>query len=458
MTLVCLDSDCVNVNNLLPNRTSLMRKNGKVTLIASEEGIEIAINAFNRRFKSRLKFAESSLIGRSTITNFFLRKPIQPDSFQRICKELDINWQDILYEAPVRELSKIVDVTQVPDREIDGKKTITITAEHPQSGLVVLSVVLGGEYSEESEITIVTKLLDNYSGQYEKLSVSIHRGSIRLIIGGTSRAIQEIVSKIESGEITEVNGFPIESIEIVSDEGERSNGKWRLVQRIKDGVTVATNLSGTDLSETNLSGTDLSETNLSGANLIRADLSRADLSGANLSGANLSEANLSGANLSGANLSEANLSGANLIRADLSGADLSGANLIRADLSGIRDRASARDRDRYRYRARRKAANLSGANLSEADLSEANLIRVNLSGVNLSGVNLSGTDLSEANLIRANLSGTSLSRADLGNARVEGARFGSNSGISDDLKKELMDKRAIFEENPGDRSKNPVLK
>jgi Pentapeptide repeats (8 copies) len=379
-----------------------MRKNGKVTLVASEVGIETAIDALKQRFNTKVDFAKSSFVGRGTITKFFQREPIQSDSFQQICKELDLNWRDLLFEAPVRELSETADVTKVLHQEIDRKKTNAITAEYSQNGFVVLSVVLEGEFSEESKTTIITKLLDNCSGHYEKLSVSIHKGSIRLIIGGTSRAIQEIVSKIESAEITEVNGFPIESIEIISDGEDRSNDKWGLVQRIQDGVTEGTNLS------------------------------EADLSGANLIGANLRGANLRGANLRVTNLRGADLRVTNLIGADLSGANLRGANLRGANLRG---------------------ANLSGANLSEADLSEADLSEADLRVTNLSGVNLYRANLSGVNLRGANLIG-----ADLRNARVEKARFGSDSGISDDLKNELIDKGAIFEDNPGDRSENLVLK
>jgi uncharacterized protein YjbI with pentapeptide repeats len=442
MTSVCLDFDCVNIYNLLVNRTSPMRKNGKVTLVASEVGIETAIDALKQRFNTKVDFAKSSFVGRGTITKFFQREPIQSDSFQQICKELDLNWRDLLFEAPVRELSETADVTKVLHQEIDRKKTNAITAEYSQNGFVVLSVVLEGEFSEESKTTIITKLLDNCSGHYEKLSVSIHKGSIRLIIGGTSRAIQEIVSKIESAEITEVNGFPIESIEIISDGEDRSNDKWGLVQRIQDGVTEGTNLSEADLSGANLSGANLSGADLSGANLSEADLSEADLIeadliGADLSGANLIGANLRGANLRGANLRVTNLRGADLRVTNLIGADLSGANLRGANLRG----------------ANLRGANLSGANLSEADLSEADLSEADLRVTNLSGVNLYRANLSGVNLRGANLIG-----ADLRNARVEKARFGSDSGISDDLKNELIDKGAIFEDNPGDRSENLVLK
>jgi uncharacterized protein YjbI with pentapeptide repeats len=75
---------------------------------------------------------------------------------------------------------------------------------------------------------------------------------------------------------------------------------------------------------------------------------------------------------------------------------------------------------------------LSKTNLSEADLSDANLI---------------GADLSEAYLIETNFNA-----AKLDGAIVELAHFGSNQGISEKLKQELIDRGAIFEDSPGKES------
>jgi uncharacterized protein YjbI with pentapeptide repeats len=74
------------------------------------------------------------------------------------------------------------------------------------------------------------------------------------------------------------------------------------------------------------------------------------------------------------------------------------------------------------------SADLSGANLSDAHLISANLISANLSYANLSGANLSG-------------------------AVVEKARFGMNLGLVESIKINLIQRGAIFEDYPGERSK-----
>ena len=117
-----------------------------------------------------------------------------------------------------------------------------------------------------------------------------------------------------------------------------------------------------------------------------------------LAGGNLLAANLSGIDLNGANLKQANLRGVVLTDADLGEANLSYANLSGADLSG--------------------------AYLENAELTHANLYRTSLAIANLIGANLS-----HANLQETNLSNTSLKLA-----RLTGAKFGKNTGISEELK------------------------
>jgi uncharacterized protein YjbI with pentapeptide repeats len=139
---------------------------------------------------------------------------------------------------------------------------------------------------------------------------------------------------------------------------------------------------------------------IAGINLLE-DFAGSNLLGTNLSGIELSGANLHGVNLRGADLTDADLSEANLSGAKLSGADLSGAYLENADLS---------QSDCHR-------ASFALANLISADLSEANLISANLSNANLSA------------------------------AKVDKTIFGNNPGIAEEIKLNLHERGAIFQES-----------
>ncbi|GET42036.1 pentapeptide repeat-containing protein [Microseira wollei] len=127
-----------------------------------------------------------------------------------------------------------------------------------------------------------------------------------------------------------------------------------------------------------------------------------------------------GGNLLGANLSKVDLSGANLCRTNLRGADLTDADLSEANLSG----------------AILSGADLSGAYLENADLSYTDLHRASLALANLGGADLCGANLRETNLSNANLSG----------ANVKSAQFGNNPGLSQELKQNLSQRGAIFED------------
>ncbi|MFB2981323.1 pentapeptide repeat-containing protein [Microseira sp. BLCC-F43] len=154
---------------------------------------------------------------------------------------------------------------------------------------------------------------------------------------------------------------------------------------------------------------DFAGANLREVNLSNANLRNVDLIDANLSGADLSNADLRYANLRIADLGHANLTNADLRDANLSVAYLKGVNLHDADLRGV---------------------NLNGANLHNANLRDANLNNADLSGANLNGANLWGASVKNTNLSRAN---------------VKNARFKNNLGLSEEVKQDLKQRGAIFE-------------
>lgn len=246
---------------------------------------------------------------------------------------------------------------------------------------------------------------------------------------------------------------------------------------------IATDLRRADLNKTNLTNANLTKASLDLANLRQAKLTRAnlidaslnatDLSSADLCGADLQNVNLRGANLSGANLSYANLKGANLQDANLTGANLSGANFSKADLSQA-NLSHTNLEAASLYRVDLTKANLADANLKNANLGEANLKNANLSNTNLNcailrrvnlnqsiliGAQICRADLTRAKLVEADLSEANLAYAQIRHANltkarlfktnlrsanlfgsnvidaiVKGAKFGNNSGLSDDVR------------------------
>ncbi|HLP87535.1 MAG TPA: pentapeptide repeat-containing protein [Nostocaceae cyanobacterium] len=449
-----------------------VKKKTKITYTASKQGVERAKKALQRLgFDSQDSFAKSIYLSRSTLTKFLYHRPIQLDSFKRICEALELNWQEIIAIDQEQELSRMSQIDHFEELNINQEDGIVprlireVIVKDTQNLRTKLTITLKGEIDEVQDPKIIQSILREYSGDTIEIT-AIREGSIKLTIKGSQEDIEKLISCIKSGELRELNGFPIEDIEIFSEDLDKEdnnkiNNKWDLVREIvtqgaeeknlQNADLSDADLSNADLSRANLNRADLSNANLSHANLIAAKLFFADLSCANLISTDLMDAKLTHAKLTYAELTHANLIAAKLTRADLTHAYLSFANFSSTDLS----------------RAYLNFAKLTGVNLSNANLIGANLIGADLNGADLNGADLNfadlnSADLSRANLSRANLIGTNLNRAnlsranlsnaDLFDAKVENAIFGDNEGISLEERDSLILRGAIFRDSPGDRS------
>ncbi|MGC9528175.1 MAG: pentapeptide repeat-containing protein [Limnospira sp.] len=229
---------------------------------------------------------------------------------------------------------------------------------------------------------------------------------------------------------------------------------------------AGTNLHRSDLREANcyeaaLEATNLENADLEGADLQLANLERACLTRANLQNANLRGVKLRGADLRGVNLQGADLSDADLTEVDLTAADLRGANLyqVRLDRANLsrgtfqncnfsRARLNEAILDggnfggakflaaQCRYASLREA-DLTGADLRQTDLTRANLANANLTETNLMETAIRHTQLAQANLSGANLLYANLFGSNVTEATVAGAKFGNNSGLSEETRKSL---------------------
>lgn len=369
------------------------------SLIASEKGIERAGKALINLGITQTDLAKRLHISRTTISSFFNRtKPIDHTYFTKICKTLNLEWEEIVEKDNPMKL----DNCQI-------ENSTNLETNSPR----LAAFVIAGSYPVDdltlAKIQALVKHLQKITGDASLEIVDIQEGSIKIILKGTPEALAMIQDLYDSGQLNEVEGVSVENVELIWNETQKKmvanslNSSWlyklfnklyksyrKLCLTINTAYRNKVYRSKLNLyrSKFNLSEGDLY---LSRVKLSEADLIKIELMVKNLSGAYLREANLSEADLSRVNLSEAYLWGANLSEADLSGADLSKANLIRANLS-------------------------------------------------------------EANLIRANLSGANLSEADLIYAKVKGARFAYNLGISESLKLDLINRGAIFDDSRGDRS------
>lgn len=409
------------------------------SLIASEIGIERARKALIDLGINQTGLEKRTRLSRSTIGNFFKRIQIDHTNFTEICKTLNLEWEEIVEKDNPMKLDNC-QIKNIPEVETNSPRlaAFVIEGSFPIDALT------------QAKIQALVKQLQKITGDASLEIVDIQQGSIKIILKGTPEALATIQDLYNSGRLSEVEGISVKSVKLILNEkqnkivNEPTNTSWlyKLSPKLykayrKLFLTInKAKLSGAYLRGVCLSKANLSKANLSKANLSKANLRESNLIGADLRGADLRGSDLCGADLRGADLRGADLRGANLRESSLSVAYLSGSSYLRADLRG----------------ADLRGANLREAYLSEANLSEANLSRADLSGANLSEVHLIGTNLIGANLIGANLIGANLIGADLSYTNVESARFANNLGISEDLKLDLINRGAIFDDSRGDRS------
>ena len=330
-------------------------KKKKFTINATEAGIGIAERALIRLgFETKTNFAKSHYIGRSTVTKFFSRKPIQLDTFKKICQELKLNWREIagIEEAQSQQpkidsrknLAKDGEARQMGE---SGSRQVTII--EPSTGTIKAEITLTGNINSVSNLKILETILREHSGNTIQIQ-DIQEGSIKLTIEGSPEDIKKLVARIKSGELSQIYTFPVEDIQILTENSEDNssdfgNSKWRLVQEIVTNSIIGRKLRGADFSDTDLRGADLINANLRGADLVNADLINANLRGANLINADLINANLRGANLIDADLINANLINANLINANLIDTDLINASVEQARFSNNQGISESMKRD-----------------------------------------------------------------------------------------------------------------
>ncbi len=204
-------------------------KKKKFTITASEEGVEIAEKALLRLgFESKSNFAKSQLISRSVVTKFFNHQPIQLDTFKRICDALKLNWRELagLEDEQQQKQVKRQDCSSLETQEEVGSvQTLhrLVTVIDQQNGTAKAEIILKGDINSVDNLQTLQLILQQYSGDTIKIN-DIQEGSIQLKIEGSEEDINRLIERIKSGELTEVNGFPIEDIKIL-------DGKLEISQR-----------------------------------------------------------------------------------------------------------------------------------------------------------------------------------------------------------------------------------
>jgi hypothetical protein len=396
-------------------RMTEKQKRNRFLITASIKGVERAEAILKSRgFSSISAFAKAQLLGKSSGDKFLSRQPILPDTFIKICEGLEVkDWKELAELEPLLAQAEKVTQTQelqgslAKDSREVGESFRRVTVLNP---IGEVKIKLTFEGSIEAVTADVQRLIEacmkNAGGDTIRIT-DVRPGSIKVTVQGSPRDIAKLIDQINAGELTEVEGFPIQDCQILSEDfladvGQHSNTeKWELIADIVNNPKIPRQLSGADLSDADLSNVIL----------INADLTNADLSGSDLSNADLSAPLALSALLA-------------LLDRDTHD---------HLDLSDIHDYL-----DPSALPARLAHPNMLARLARLARL--AHLYRL-LLGSHRAVLALQDIDRS-----------TNLEGADFTDTIVEGCQFGDGVGLSAVQKEYLKRRGGIFNEAPGDRS------
>lgn len=201
-----------------------------MTITASPELIKRAEKALIRLgFTSKSDFGDK-VTSRSTVNKFFDGESIAIDSFKTICESLTLNWQDFLTTEQPVEISSHYCCTSKANQEQRTMQTLhrEITVIDSETKITKVVITLDGDINSVDKIEFLQAILRQYSGNTITIT-DVKLGSIKLFIEGNQADIERLVELIEGKILTELNCFPIQSIEILDTDENRDDQQNNII-------------------------------------------------------------------------------------------------------------------------------------------------------------------------------------------------------------------------------------
>jgi tetratricopeptide (TPR) repeat protein len=144
------------------------------------------------------------------------------DSFKVICDSLKLKWEEILetteesinYQPIERQLNPSSDIEEGVKKKMLVRQ-VNILEKISQITKTVIT--LKGDIDSISNIQVIAAILKEHGGDTIQIT-DIQEGSIKLIIEGSQEDIERLLNKIQSGELKELDGFPVEDAQILAEK------------------------------------------------------------------------------------------------------------------------------------------------------------------------------------------------------------------------------------------------
>ena len=213
------------------------------TFQASETGMEMANQAFDRTGWTHDYLAGSVNCSRPTVSKFLAGKSIDKPFFKSLCCELGLKWQDVV-DWELEELSNKVLVNSSGEtcETMEMKITQAATTEEPKKSeeRALCDADINLRNVDLEKLKKIQDLLREELVDFSLVIVDIKKGSVIIFLDGDPKSLHTIKRLFELGQLTEL-------LEIRVLDAQFLTAKDSEPDKIRLALTINANISPEDL-------------------------------------------------------------------------------------------------------------------------------------------------------------------------------------------------------------------
>jgi serine/threonine-protein kinase len=238
------------------------------SLRISEEGLEIAKKAFDFTGWTQDYLAGSAKCTRPTVNKFFARGYVEKRIFEAICSELKLTVGEIAdFKSEEEQLSKFLSSDGSGIQTLQGNtnessqdrcdsmgvltEAVAGTKEQNQTDKERLAFAIAGSVSkiDIQKLKAIVGVLQKLTGDTSIEIIDIEKGSIRIILEASQKSLKQIESLFKSGQLTEVEGIPVEDVQFVDSNIPEHDKDIKSIDKKKLVFTIAGSASSEEIQQ-----------------------------------------------------------------------------------------------------------------------------------------------------------------------------------------------------------------
>lgn len=218
------------------------------SLRVSEEGLKRAKKAFQLTGWTQDYLAGSVECSRQTVGKFFAGGDVEKRFFEAICRKLNLIVADIAdFELKEGQVNTSVSVNG--NRERSLANLTQKSTETDEEKKVSFSILGTASKVDLPKLKAIVAHLQKITGDTSIEFVDIEKGSIRLILEGSQESLEQIEALFKSGQLTEVEGIPVEDVQFVAPKIPDHDEEIQAINKKRLAFTLTGNVSSEEIQE-----------------------------------------------------------------------------------------------------------------------------------------------------------------------------------------------------------------